>query len=235
MFLLDCSVCSGCTQRRTEEASRTLSKHLVGQKDLPNRTYDVGRKWWALSRACEIPSGRRKVFQRQDPCEANDRLTKPCVIISTPPPPLLRPLPPRPQLFDRWCTEDKNAVLIPGYSVEGTLAKKILSTPDEVTGMDGRVRPMKCAVDYISFSAHVDFVQNKSFIDGVEVWSNVFLFVFCILHFSCVSFVLCILMCMYLDLCAKVNVFWQGRLFFFFFQTTVTLYFSVVQTFFLIF
>ena len=44
------------------------------------------------------------------------------------------------QLFDRWCTDDKNGVLIPGYSVEGTLAKKLLSMPDEVQGMDGRVR-----------------------------------------------------------------------------------------------
>lgn len=43
------------------------------------------------------------------------------------------------QLFDRWCTDDKNSVLIPGYSVEGTLAKKLLSMPDEVQGMDGRV------------------------------------------------------------------------------------------------
>jgi Cft2 family RNA processing exonuclease len=25
----------------------------------------------------------------------------------------------------RWCTDDKNGVLIPGYSVEGTLAKKV--------------------------------------------------------------------------------------------------------------
>lgn len=73
------------------------------------------------------------------------------------------------QLFDRWCTEEKNSILIPGYSVEGTLAKKIQSSPDEVTGMDGRVRQLRSTVEYISFSAHVDFVQNKSFIDGVEV------------------------------------------------------------------
>ena len=139
------------------------------------------------------------------------------------------------QLFDRWCTDDKNSVLIPGYSVEGTLAKKLLSMPDEVQGMDGRVsgvetvgeeepqeladrqevraesrvslwsilfplplvgascfirpfpmsplspslalplpppakiRQRRCEVEYISFSAHVDFVQNKGFIDGVQV------------------------------------------------------------------
>ncbi|CAN0042796.1 unnamed protein product, partial [Scytosiphon promiscuus] len=71
-------------------------------------------------------------------------------------------------LFDRWCTDEKNSVLIPGYSVEGTLAKKLLSMPDEVQGMDGRIRQRRCEVEYISFSAHVDFVQNKGFIDGVQ-------------------------------------------------------------------
>ncbi|KAG5190345.1 cleavage and polyadenylation specificity factor subunit 3 [Tribonema minus] len=70
------------------------------------------------------------------------------------------------QLFDRWCTDDKNGVLIPGYSVEGTLAKKILSSPDEVTGMDGRIRPLRCGVEYVSFSAHVDYVENKRFMDA---------------------------------------------------------------------
>ncbi len=29
-------------------------------------------------------------------------------------------------LFDRWCSDEKNLVLIPGYSMEGTLAKKVL-------------------------------------------------------------------------------------------------------------
>ncbi|CAM9175745.1 unnamed protein product [Chrysoparadoxa australica] len=72
------------------------------------------------------------------------------------------------QLFDRWCTDEKNGVLMPGYSVEGTLAKKILSAPEEVTAMDGRVKPLKCHVEYVSFSAHVDFVENKKFIDTVQ-------------------------------------------------------------------
>ena len=34
-----------------------------------------------------------------------------------------------------------------------------------------QVRQRKCDIEYISFSAHVDFVQNKSFIDGVQVRS----------------------------------------------------------------
>ncbi len=45
---------------------------------------------------------------------------------------------------------------------------KLLSNPDEVTGMDGRIRALKCSVEYLSFSAHVDFVENKSFIDDTN-------------------------------------------------------------------
>ncbi len=45
---------------------------------------------------------------------------------------------------------------------------KLLSNPDEVTGLDGRVRALKCSVEYLSFSAHVDFVENKSFMESTN-------------------------------------------------------------------
>lgn len=34
--------------------------------------------------------------------------------------------------------------------------------------MDGRKVPLKMSVEYISFSAHVDFTQNSQFIDEVK-------------------------------------------------------------------
>ncbi|RHY88410.1 hypothetical protein DYB35_005748, partial [Aphanomyces astaci] len=71
------------------------------------------------------------------------------------------------QLFERWCSDKKNECLIPGYVVEGTLAKKILSLPKEITSMDGRLLPMNCSVEYISFSAHADFVGTSGFIEKV--------------------------------------------------------------------
>ncbi len=43
-----------------------------------------------------------------------------------------------------------------------------MSNPDEVTGLDGRVRALKCSVEYLSFSAHVDFVENKSFMESTN-------------------------------------------------------------------
>ncbi len=45
---------------------------------------------------------------------------------------------------------------------------KLLNNPDEVTGMDGRIRALKCSVEYLSFSAHVDFVENKSFMENTN-------------------------------------------------------------------
>lgn len=69
------------------------------------------------------------------------------------------------QLFERWCSDKRNACIIPGYVVEGTLAKKILSEPTEIVALDGRVIPMNCTVEYISFSAHADFVGTSGFVD----------------------------------------------------------------------
>lgn len=72
------------------------------------------------------------------------------------------------QLFDRWATDPKNGVLIAGYAVEHTLAKEIMNQPKEVVTLEGRKQPLNCLVDYVSFSAHVDFVQNRSFITQVD-------------------------------------------------------------------
>jgi len=72
------------------------------------------------------------------------------------------------QLFDRWASEPKNGCLIAGYAVEHTLAKDIMNQPKEVVTMEGRRQPLNCLVDYVSFSAHVDFVQNRNFITTVD-------------------------------------------------------------------
>jgi cleavage and polyadenylation specificity factor subunit 3 len=71
------------------------------------------------------------------------------------------------QLFDRWASDPKNGVIIAGFAVEHTMAKEIMAQPKEVVTLDGRKQPLNCLVDYVSFSAHVDFVQNRSFITQV--------------------------------------------------------------------
>ncbi|XP_028038299.1 cleavage and polyadenylation specificity factor 73 isoform X1 [Bombyx mandarina] len=69
------------------------------------------------------------------------------------------------ELFESWCTDPKNGVIIAGYCVEGTLAKTILSEPDEITTMSGQKLPLRMSVDYISFSAHTDYQQTSEFIN----------------------------------------------------------------------
>ncbi|KAM3959462.1 cleavage and polyadenylation specificity factor 73 [Aphomia sociella] len=69
------------------------------------------------------------------------------------------------ELFESWCTDPKNGVIIAGYCVEGTLAKTILSEPEEITTMSGQKLPLKMSVDYISFSAHTDYQQTSEFIN----------------------------------------------------------------------
>ncbi|KCV69007.1 hypothetical protein H696_04427 [Fonticula alba] len=71
------------------------------------------------------------------------------------------------QLFDAWCDDERNMVIIAGYCVEGTLAKHILKSRSDITTLDGRQKPLKMDVRSISFSAHVDFTQNAGYIAQV--------------------------------------------------------------------
>ncbi|KAL4809336.1 beta-lactamase-like protein [Aspergillus unguis] len=90
------------------------------------------------------------------------------------------------ELLERWAPNERNGVVMTGYSVEGTMAKQLLNEPDQIhavmsraaTGM-GRTRmngndeeqkimiPRRCTVDEISFAAHVDGVENRNFIEEV--------------------------------------------------------------------
>ncbi|KAF9928984.1 Cleavage and polyadenylation specificity factor subunit 3 [Linnemannia zychae] len=72
------------------------------------------------------------------------------------------------ELFERWCTDKKNGLLITGYCVENTLAKDVMNEPDEIQTMAGTKLKLRMSVDYISFSAHVDYTQNSAFIDEVK-------------------------------------------------------------------
>ncbi|KAJ7267614.1 beta-lactamase-like protein [Mycena haematopus] len=72
------------------------------------------------------------------------------------------------QLFELWAPDARNGLIITGYSIEGTLARDILTEPDEVESIKGGMIPSKMSVAEISFSAHVDFSQNAEFIELVK-------------------------------------------------------------------
>jgi hypothetical protein len=43
-----------------------------------------------------------------------------------------------------------------------------MTEPEEFTSLKGATIPRKISVDYISFSAHVDYSQNSDFIEQVK-------------------------------------------------------------------
>lgn len=89
----------------------------------------------------------------------------PCVVLASPG--MLQPGTSR-ELFELWAPDPRNGLIVTGYSVEGTLARDIINEPEEVTGVKGNIIPRKLSVDYISFSAHVDYSQNSEFIDMIK-------------------------------------------------------------------
>lgn len=72
------------------------------------------------------------------------------------------------ELFERWCTSKQNGLVLSGYSVEGTLAKKVLTEPETITRLDGRQVKLACSVDYITFAAHADFKETRMFVDELN-------------------------------------------------------------------
>jgi cleavage and polyadenylation specificity factor subunit 3 len=88
------------------------------------------------------------------------------------------------ELLERWAPSDKNGVVITGYSVEGTMAKSIMTEPDQIPAIMSRTTggarrapattegekvmiPRRCSVQEYSFAAHVDGVENREFIEEV--------------------------------------------------------------------
>lgn len=43
-----------------------------------------------------------------------------------------------------------------------------MTEPEEIISLKGHTIPRKISVDYISFSAHVDYSQNSEFIEQVK-------------------------------------------------------------------
>lgn len=72
------------------------------------------------------------------------------------------------ELFELWCSDPKNGVIIAGYSVEGTLAKTVMSEPSHITTLSGLRIPRNMSVDVISFSAHADCSETTAFIEALK-------------------------------------------------------------------
>ncbi|KAH3679325.1 hypothetical protein WICMUC_001065 [Wickerhamomyces mucosus] len=74
------------------------------------------------------------------------------------------------ELLERWAPDSKNSVVLTGYSVEGTLAKNLITEPDTIpssSNPDNQI-PRRLNIQEISFAAHVDYEQNSKFIEEVD-------------------------------------------------------------------
>lgn len=71
-------------------------------------------------------------------------------------------------LLEKWCPDEKNLLYMTGYSVDGTMANMITNAPSEITTISGIKVPRRMAIEVLSFAAHVDFIQNRDFIDAVD-------------------------------------------------------------------
>ncbi|KFD58930.1 hypothetical protein M514_00093 [Trichuris suis] len=95
----------------------------------------------------------------------------PCVVLATPG--MLQSGLSR-ELFESWCSEPKNGCIIAGYCVEGTLAKHILTEPDEIAALNGHRLSVRMQIAYISFSAHTDYNQTSDFIRQLKPPNAIF-------------------------------------------------------------
>jgi len=89
----------------------------------------------------------------------------PCVVLASPG---FMQVGPSRELFELWAPDSRNGLIITGYSVEGTPARDVLDEPEDFVTLKGATIPRKISVEYISFSAHVDYSQNSEFIELVK-------------------------------------------------------------------
>ena len=57
------------------------------------------------------------------------------------------------ELFELWCSDRRNGLVMPGYSVVGTLANHLLSEPKEIQTSGGDWVAVNLTITYVSFSA----------------------------------------------------------------------------------
>ncbi|KAF6258928.1 beta-lactamase-like protein [Scenedesmus sp. NREL 46B-D3] len=86
----------------------------------------------------------------------------PCVVMATPS--MLQSGLSR-DLFEAWCENSHNTVIIADFAVQGTLARDILASPTHVMSRQGVKLPLRAKVEAISFSAHADFDQTRQFLE----------------------------------------------------------------------
>ena len=71
-------------------------------------------------------------------------------------------------LFEKWCTDKNNGIVITGYCVDKTLARKVLGEPKRIDLGNNKELDLLMSVKTVTFSAHSDFTHTKEFIERLE-------------------------------------------------------------------
>ncbi|CAL5219351.1 g1167 [Coccomyxa viridis] len=117
----------------------------------------------AFDQTSDNPFKLRYVTEVRTPGKLDDM--GPCVVLATPS--MLQSGLSR-ELFDSWCEDARNGIIICDFAVQGTLAREIQGTPSHVVTKAGAKVPLRMSVDVISFSAHADFRQTSGFIEALD-------------------------------------------------------------------
>lgn len=113
----------------------------------------------------ELESGHNPFkFEQYDKLETVADATTPLVIMASPG--MLQNGPSR-ELFVKWAPDKKNGIVFTGYSVEGTLAKKVIDSHKTVV-VGEQIINREMSVEYISFSAHADFKHTQDYIEILQ-------------------------------------------------------------------
>ena len=71
-------------------------------------------------------------------------------------------------LFEKWCSNKDNGIIITGYCVDKTLAREVLGQPKIVHLGDKKEKELLMSVKNVTFSAHCDFKHTDEFIQKLE-------------------------------------------------------------------
>lgn len=71
-------------------------------------------------------------------------------------------------VFEIIAPDNRNGVILTGYTVKGTLADELKKEPD-VIKLEDNIIKRRCFIEQISFSAHADYNQTRDFIDNLQV------------------------------------------------------------------
>lgn len=95
----------------------------------------------------------------------SDSVASPCVILSSPG--MMQNGPSR-QIFERIAGDARNAVILSGYSVDGSLAKQLSQQPENYTTLAGATARRLCSIHEITFAAHADVKESLNVVDELH-------------------------------------------------------------------